>query len=237
MIVRYTTIIHEFRKKHDISNNEYVLADIIDFLSSSRKYGKGSYVDISREELSEEFGASKRGIIYMINRLVKKGLVEKEEKTGRVRSTEKWQEVRENTQGSAVQKVHRDDDEAVQKVHRFGAKSAPKNDIIPYSIRIKDTICSFRTKECVFDSFMQLYEKKNDRARAKKKFLKIPENLYQKIFDAVPLYVRSTPDIKYRKNAVTWLNAEGWDDEFANGQPNIFSSQTSTVKPLENNSW
>jgi len=33
------------------------------------------------------------------------------------------------------------------------------------------------------------------------------------IIDAVPTYVRETPDPKFRKNPLTWLNGEYWKDE------------------------
>jgi hypothetical protein len=33
------------------------------------------------------------------------------------------------------------------------------------------------------------------------------------IIKAVPKYVKDTPDIKYRKNPLTWLNGRYWEDE------------------------
>jgi hypothetical protein len=34
-----------------------------------------------------------------------------------------------------------------------------------------------------------------------------------KIFETLPFYLKSTPDIKFRKNPTTYLNQRTWEDE------------------------
>jgi hypothetical protein len=44
-------------------------------------------------------------------------------------------------------------------------------------------------------------------------FLKLKADTIQKIFDTLPRYIVSTPDVKFRKNPTTYLNNESWNDE------------------------
>lgn len=242
-MVNYTTIIHDFRLQHNLSCNEYVLCDYIDFLSTSRKYSDASYSKISREELAIDFGITKRGIIFMIDRLVERGFLEKEEKTGKIRSTEKWQEVRDRKYNksnfSGEKSSPKQHELSVKKVHQNGEKSSPKNEIIPYIVRNKDIYTEFFKKEDVFEKLYELYDNKKGKAAALKKFLKIKPENYQKIFDAVPYYLKDTPDVQYRKHLVTWLNQEGWGDYENMAETDLFSniSETNKVQKLEDNEW
>lgn len=66
-----------------------------------------------------------------------------------------------------------------------------------------------------FDSFWNLYDKKTDTAKCKNLFFKLPEQTQQKILQVVPLYVKKTPDKKFRKNPATWLRGNCWDDDYS----------------------
>ena len=63
-----------------------------------------------------------------------------------------------------------------------------------------------------FESFWELYDKKVDSKKCKDKFQKVKESDRQKILETLPLYVKSTPDKQYRKNPITYLNNESWND-------------------------
>lgn len=64
-----------------------------------------------------------------------------------------------------------------------------------------------------FEDFWNLYDKKQDRPKCEKKWEKIKQGAREKIMEHLELYVRSTPDIQYRKNPLTYLNNESWNDE------------------------
>ena len=66
-----------------------------------------------------------------------------------------------------------------------------------------------------FEEFWKLYGKKGTKKQAQAKWKRIKPSVEMQldIYDAVRLYVLSTPDIKFRKNAETWLNNECWNDE------------------------
>jgi predicted phage replisome organizer len=76
-----------------------------------------------------------------------------------------------------------------------------------------------------FEKFWNLYDKKVDKKATFKKWKKLKQEDKDKIFKTLPEYVKSTPDVKFRKNPVTYLNNESWKDEIVyrenkNKQPN-----------------
>lgn len=90
-----------------------------------------------------------------------------------------------------------------------------------------------KKKYIEFDSFWELYNKKTDRAKCEMVFYKLTEAEKKMIFEKLPDYVRSTPDIQYRKNPLTWLRGKCWKDNFLNSntneERNKFSNKTTTA--------
>ena len=72
----YTTIIHRTRIKFGLTVNEYCVADSIYKLSHSK-----GWCYASKEYLGKTLGLSKQSIHTILNTLLKKGFVEKEEET------------------------------------------------------------------------------------------------------------------------------------------------------------
>ena len=68
-------------------------------------------------------------------------------------------------------------------------------------------------KEELFDKFWEMYDKKMSTKDAKAKFLKLNMKDIDKIFETLPYYLKSTPDIKYRKMPLTYINQRVWEDE------------------------
>jgi hypothetical protein len=67
-----------------------------------------------------------------------------------------------------------------------------------------------------FDEFWNLYDKKDGLAKCKSKWSRLKVKDIDLIFKVLPNYVQSTPDKKYRKNPLTWLNGEHWNDDIQN---------------------
>jgi hypothetical protein len=80
--------------------------------------------------------------------------------------------------------------------------------------------------EFYFKEFWNIYDKKLDRSKCFAKWKKINTDLYDLIIDKAQEYVNSTPDIKYRKNPLTWLNGNCWEDEIIN--------DVTTLKQIKN---
>jgi NACalpha-BTF3-like transcription factor len=64
-----------------------------------------------------------------------------------------------------------------------------------------------------FLEFWDLYGKKKDREKCKTKFKNLKDSDIELIFERLPAYTNSTPDLTYRKNPLTWLNGKCWNDE------------------------
>lgn len=70
-----------------------------------------------------------------------------------------------------------------------------------------------RIIEYPFASFWDLYDKKKDTSKCKKKWDNMTSKELSEIMNVVKSYVESTPEKKFRKNPLTWLNGECWLDE------------------------
>lgn len=68
-------------------------------------------------------------------------------------------------------------------------------------------------KEAGFELFWEIYDKKVGKKKTFQKWMRLSVAEHKQIIDQVPLYVRHTPDKKYRKNPLTYLNGEHWEDE------------------------
>lgn len=64
-----------------------------------------------------------------------------------------------------------------------------------------------------FDRFWNIYDKKVDKTKCEVKFNKLSFDEKEKIKVILPKYIKSTPEVKYRKNPLTWLNGKCWNDE------------------------
>jgi hypothetical protein len=88
------------------------------------------------------------------------------------------------------------------------------------------------TKLLTFELFWELYDKKVDSKKCKDKFEKVKESDRQKILETLPLYVKSTPDKQYRKNPITYLNNESWNDTIV-----ITESKSEPINRLKVNDY
>jgi len=79
----WTTIDHDIRRKFDLSLNEYAIADRISCLS----FQKG-WCDASKDVLGDFIGIKKRSVFKILNKLIEKGLVVREEH--RLKVTDLW---------------------------------------------------------------------------------------------------------------------------------------------------
>jgi len=88
---RYTLVLHSARKKLAITINEYCLTDTIHKLSSNRSSVPG-WCYASKDHLAKNLGVSRRSIHNMLTSLKKREIVEAQEDTGYLRTTELWRQ-------------------------------------------------------------------------------------------------------------------------------------------------
>lgn len=87
---KYTTILHEVRKKFRLTNDEYCLADTIHKMSNRVDF---PWCIEEKEVLGKSIGVSERTIYRMTAKLAKKGLIESSSEG--LRSLPLWREVAE----------------------------------------------------------------------------------------------------------------------------------------------
>ena len=64
-----------------------------------------------------------------------------------------------------------------------------------------------------FDVFWEAYGKKVDRVKCERKWKGLTNVEREYCITAVPVYIQSTPDKKFRKNPATYLNNKSWTNE------------------------
>ena len=81
-----------------------------------------------------------------------------------------------------------------------------------------------------FEKIWEMYEKKGNRKRSMSKWQSLKVEDKRKAMDHIPRYVKSTPEIKYRKNLETYLNNECWNDKIISGKCNADDEYISNLK-------
>lgn len=74
-MLHYTTILHAVRKRFELSNNEYCVADLIDKLSHNPAAPRPGWCNASRKYMADELGVSRQSVITIINSLESAGLL------------------------------------------------------------------------------------------------------------------------------------------------------------------
>jgi len=79
-----------------------------------------------------------------------------------------------------------------------------------------DLMCNYPDPDIMFNQFWDLYDKKVNSGKVKKKFFTLINKEivdFQNLMIAVNSYVISKPDKQFRKDPMTYLNNESWNDE------------------------
>lgn len=118
MALTYTNIQHGFRKLNKLSLNEYVLCDMIYFLSNKSSSDVPGWCYMTKCKMADEVGVSKRTIINLIGRLIDGGFLVKNDTNSHLKTTDKWQDVYFANGAKSAPKEE-------CKKFTYGAKSAP----------------------------------------------------------------------------------------------------------------
>jgi hypothetical protein len=65
----------------------------------------------------------------------------------------------------------------------------------------------------LFDEFWNLYNKKTGKEKVRTRWSKLSESEQLAIIKALPGYIQTTPELKFRKDPLTYLNGRHWEDE------------------------
>ena len=82
--------------------------------------------------------------------------------------------------------------------------------------------CGISPSSNDFEEFWEVYDKKVDKIKCERKWKNMTKKDREKALQVAPLYVKNTPDRQYRKNPLTYLNSQTWNDEIigANNKQN-----------------
>lgn len=85
-----------------------------------------------------------------------------------------------------------------------------------------------------FEHFWEIYDKKVDKAAAKRKYDKLPLSDRKAIINYLPQYKEAQPDKKYRKDPCTFLNRRAWENEiiYSNGNSRSNTQQSITTEAI-----
>lgn len=88
-----------------------------------------------------------------------------------------------------------------------------------------------------FEKWWEAYQKKTGRARAEAKWMKLEPDQRLACNAVVDLYVKSTPEIQFRKDPTTYLNGNHWEDDVSGVQasisgPTVTCSDCKETKPF-----
>lgn len=112
------------------------------------------------------------------------------------------------------------DQESLQDAFREGARFAITGRYYKPAELFDDTIqdAVFEGQNDSFEDWWRMYDKKRGKKKAKQKWDKLTKAQQVACLYATPAYVKSTPDPVYRKDPLTYLNGECWNDEIIQKQ-------------------
>ena len=136
------------------------------------------------------------------------------------RDLAKWLEVREKRSKAGKASADKRQQESThvdtsqqESTHVNTKEQSSTNSTVKDKVKVKVKDSKVKDSIYSFQSFWDDYSKKTDKVKCEKKYSNISEKDRALIKAAVPLYVRSTQDVQYRKNPLTWLNGKCWNDE------------------------
>lgn len=82
-----------------------------------------------------------------------------------------------------------------------------------------------------FEDFWNKYSKKIDRPKCELKWSKLKQDEKELIMEHLNAYIKSTPDVQFRKNPLTYLNNKSWENQI------IDNNGTSKKQPQQDSEF
>ena len=101
-------------------------------------------------------------------------------------------------------------EESLDVFKKLNLHFKPKDLLSTVTVKVDKNV----EKEASFNLFWELYDKKVGMQNCKKRFMKYSHNTIKDILKSVPEYIKKTPNVRYRKNPLTWLNGRHWEDDY-----------------------
>jgi len=175
---------------------------------------------MSRPNLANEMGMSKQSILNLIDGLIEKGFLKKDEKTSYLKTTRAWDIVYffEGKESLPVT--------SQKSLPHTGKESLPNNNTFNNNslIDIKESCC--------FEDFWKLYGKNIGKKPCEKiwKKIKLPERKI--IFEKLPAWKEQFTNSQFYPNPETFLQDERWNDEITQAEVKKIESIEKNIKKI-----
>jgi hypothetical protein len=202
--LNYNTILHQSRKKLNLTLMEYCIADSVYHLSNNPKSKVHGWCFASKDHLAMFLGTTKATIFSNLNKLIEKGLVERDEETRYLRTTEKWYE----------EVIIKDSKETIPPIKKLDSEVS--RNLIADSKETLHYNNSYNNKDNnTFEEFWKAYPRKENKKKSKD--LWVRKKLGEKLPDIISFIERARETERWEEGYIpqptTFLNGERWEDD------------------------
>ena len=133
-------------------------------------------------------------------------------RTQLARDLEKWHKQREQRSlaGKASAKSRQRKSTSVNDRQRKPTVTVNDN----VTVNVNDNVNAINI-DTSFEKWWNLYDKKIGKSKTLQKWQRLKDEERDKCLEVVKDYVKATPDKKYRKHPLTYLNGSHWEDEIS----------------------
>lgn len=204
-------------------------ANVADRKWHGQVIGRGQLLT-SRKVLSQEIGISEQSVRTSMNRLNSTNEITiQPTKDGTLVTICKFEDYQSNDsqyqpsgqpsgQPTNNQQVTNNQPTSNQHNKNERKKEEKEKTFTKVNVKKKDAQNNFD-----FDVWWNAYAKKRSRVKALDKWRRLTQAERDECLKATPAYVASTPEVKFRKDPLTYLNGKCWEDEiiqpYGNNQP------------------
>lgn len=172
--------------------------------------------EISKRQMSFDTGYSIPAIEKLIAFFTAKGKIKYDERTNEM-AVKNWLKYNDSTSPKVKACVSKElknvkNTVLIEYLNSIDTSTQEEQEQDPEEEQEQDTGDKV-LKGQLFETFWNMYGKKNERWKCEAKFMKLKLSDIYLIIERLPAYILQTPEIKYRKNPSTWLNNKCWLDE------------------------
>lgn len=157
MSLIYTNIQHGFRKENGLTLNEYVICDMVFFLCKDSTSKVPGWCYMTKENMGKEMSLSKQSVMTLSKKMIDFGFLEKQEFTGFLKTTSKWEKVYFTDGKESSPKDKKDFDSGKESLPHDGKESLLYNNTLDNNSNKKER--TFLFSESIWNSYDTLRAK------------------------------------------------------------------------------
>jgi len=217
----YTTIVHKYRDALKLTNNEYILLDCINKLSTNPKSKLVGWCYSTQNSLASYVGISRPSLNSMITRLETRDLLirKKTKKENNIitiyKTSQKWFDVVIKGCNETLQGCNETLQGGVMKPYKGCNETLHINNNIDNNTTNNNNNKPDSKKSVLFSEFWDSYNYKTGKKKAKTAFDNLSAKDQKKAIDSILLYERLLKKNGHPKcHPTTYLNQRRFDDDY-----------------------